>query len=76
MTKAEIIQKLTQLGASLDDDFTFATRSEKSFMADAPDGYQWAATEASTLTVIWFDGTASEFWTEVGDLIADGLVES
>ena len=75
MNKAAAVKVINELGASLDEDFTYITRSEKSVMVDAPEGFHWAATEASTLTVVWYDGSASEFWGEVVEMLNEGLIQ-
>ena len=73
MNKAQAIQRINALGASLDEDNTEITRSYKSAYVDAPRGYHFDYSSASCIALYWYHGPAAEFWETLVEMVESGM---
>jgi len=71
-TKQKAVQAVEAFGGEIDWANSYVTADQKYIIIDAPEGHIWDATEAATITISWFCGSASEFWDEVIDLVLSG----
>lgn len=72
-TRRKLLKEIAKHGGEVDWDVSYLSRGTKHICIDAPEGHEWVDNGCNVIVEHWYDGPASEFYSEVFRRVEHGV---